>query len=612
MGRMYVKRHAVARGRKRYVYLRLVEAYRDESGRVRHRVLRTLGREDELKASGQLEQLAASFARLDPPPAGTRRHVGPLLLVGHYLHRLGLVGLIDDAAPMRGRAMLTHGEVIAALVANRLCAPAPLYDVAGWASSAALAELFGVPAGLLNDDRLGRALEALAPVAERVRGELALAAAGRCGADLSRLHLDMTAVRFTGGYTGSALVEKGWAADRTIARQVKTLQASTRAGVAVYYRGHPGASNEAPCLADALERIGALAPAGVVCVADSGFGYLGRLCAADAAGLRFVVPLRADTGWAERFHTNVDGGIHTLPTLGHCSKREQRLPAEQRTVWKGLLRGFDVDDEDTGATHRLRVAYIWSSEQAASVADARERALTKAEAALTRIRNGLGGRHYKTRKQVDDRVATIIGARITELITVTTGTAANGTPTIAWRRNPDTIAAASALDGLYAPATNLPDPPERPLNAGDVLDLYKDQWIVEQRHRDLKQTLHVRPIFLHNDDRIHALIAVIGIALLVYGLIEADLRGALGPDTPLPGLLPEHRDAVPTARAVLAAFTDLHATYTSSGLVLDRLTTVQRLILAHLDVPLPWPEIHSTTTTSKNPDHDPQQCGKRA
>ena len=160
---MYVKRHAVVRDGKRYVYLRLVEAYRDESGRVRHRVLRTLGREDELKASGQLEQLAASFARLDPPPAGTRRHVGPLLLVRHYVDRLGLVGLIDDAVPMRGRAMLTHGEVIAALVANRLCGPAPLYDVAGWASSAALAELFGVPAALLNDDRLGRALEALGP-----------------------------------------------------------------------------------------------------------------------------------------------------------------------------------------------------------------------------------------------------------------------------------------------------------------------------------------------------------------------------------------------------------------------------------------------------------------
>ena len=74
-----------------------------------------------------------------------------------------------------------------------------------------------------------------------------------------------------------------------------------------------------------------------------------------------------------------------------------------------------------------------------------------------------------------------------------------------------------------------------------MLTIYKEQWIVEQRHRDLKQTLRVRPVFVHNDDRIQALIAVVGIALLVFGLIEADLRRALGPDTPLPGILPEHR-----------------------------------------------------------------------
>jgi hypothetical protein len=608
---MYVKRHTVIKRGKRYVYLRLVRAYRDADGRVRHEVLRTLGREDELKASGQLEQLAASFARLDPPPVGTRRHVGPLLLVAHYLQRLGLVELVDDAVPMRGRAMLTHGEVISALVANRLCGPAPLYDVAGWASSAAMAELFSIPAGLLNDDRLGRALEALAPVAEQIRGKLALAAASRCSADLSRLHLDMTAVRFTGGYAGSALVAKGWAADRTIARQVKTMQVSTRAGVAVYYRPHPGGSNEAPCFADALERIRALAPPGVVCVIDSGFGHLSKLCAADAKGLRFVVPLRADTGWAGWFVADMPDGLDALAALDHCSARERRLPDDQRTVWKGALRDREVLDEDTGRIHRLRIAYIWSSEEAVSVADARERALTKAEDALARIRNGLGGRYYKTRKQVDDRVAKTIGHRIAEMITVTTGIDDQGKPTIAWHRNPHAITSASAHDGLYALATNLPDPTGRTLTALDVLDTYKDQWIVEQRHRDLKQTLHVRPIFLHNDDRIQALIAVIGIALLIYGLIEADLRAVLGPDTPLPGVLPEHRDAVPTARAVLAAFTDLHATYTNAGLILDRLTTVQRLILAHLDIPLPWPETHATPTTSKATDLNPQLCGKR-
>lgn len=50
---------------------------------------------------------------LDPPPVATPRHVGPLLLLAYDQDRL--VKLVDAAVPMRGRAQLTHGEVIAAL-----------------------------------------------------------------------------------------------------------------------------------------------------------------------------------------------------------------------------------------------------------------------------------------------------------------------------------------------------------------------------------------------------------------------------------------------------------------------------------------------------------------
>src|SRR6266536_3444466 len=429
---MYPRVKRVRRGARTYEYLQLVEGRRD-GAKVRQRVVANLGRLDELKASGQLDRWAGSWTRLDPPAAGTRRQVGPLLLVRHYLDRLGLAGLVDRAAPMRGRAQLTHGEVIAALVANRLSAPSPLYDVAGWASSAAMAELFDIPAMLLNDDRLGRALEALAPVAEHVRGELALAAAHRGGADLSRLHLDLTAVRFAGAYEDSSLVQKGWAADRSIARQVRTLQASNPQGVAVYLRPHTGSRSELPCFAEALDRLRELAPPGLVVVADSGVGYLALLCAADRAGLRFVVPLRADTGWAHAFTSDV-GALDRLADLDYCSARQQRLPPVDRTVWRGLLRPFAVTDPDTGTHHDLHVAYIWSSEEATSVAGGRARALQRAEAALAKVRNGLGGRYYKTRKQVDTKVAKLIGANLAGLLHVATGTRA-GKPTLTWHRD---------------------------------------------------------------------------------------------------------------------------------------------------------------------------------
>src|SRR5215216_3073403 len=98
---MFVKETTVRRGERAYTYVQLVEGYRDERGRVRQRVVANLGRKEALKESGQLEALAASFARLDPPMAGVRRDVGPLLLVRHFLAELDLVATIDRALPAK-------------------------------------------------------------------------------------------------------------------------------------------------------------------------------------------------------------------------------------------------------------------------------------------------------------------------------------------------------------------------------------------------------------------------------------------------------------------------------------------------------------------------------
>ena len=91
---------------------------------------------------------------------------------------------------------------------------------------------------------------------------------------------------------------------------------------------------------------------------------------------------------------------------------------------------------------------------------------------------------------------------------------------------------------------------------------------------------------------------MIGLALLVFGLIESELRRRLGEGLELPGLLGESRSARPTGRAVIAAFQGLGLTYTANGIELDRLTPTQRLILDLLDVSVPWPE-HAEPALSK-------------
>ena len=577
---MYVKRHAVRRGSKRYVYLRLVQAYRDEHGRVRHRVLKTLGREDELKASGQLEQLMGSFARLDPPLAGVRRDVGPLLLAGHFISELDLVAMVDRALPQRGRQQLSVGEAVAALVCSRLCSPSPLYDIAGWASGAALQELLGIPAVLLNDDRLGRALEILAVYAETLRGTLAARAIERFGVDAGRLHVDLTALRVCGAYEDSALVSHGWAQGQGVGRQVRVLQAATADGVSLYVRPEPGNAAEVSLVAQSLERLRGLSGPGGLLVLDSACGHPKTLCEIARADLQFIVPLRAQTGFRERFIADI--GADGLAAVRYVSQREQDIAPELRTRYRGALRDWEVTDPETSQTHRFRVAYIHSSEEHREIAAARERALTKAEQQLQRVKNGLGGRYYKTRKQVDTRVARIIAPNIEGLITTRTATR-HGKPTLTWARNHDAIAAAARTDGIYALATNLPG---KHLTAGQILRDYKGQQIVERRHRDYKQTLKVRPIFLHNDDRIYALTSIIGIALLIFGLIETETRKALT-DTEL---LPENRAAKPTGRNLLGVFQGLGLTYTHAGIELDRLTHTQRRVLELLDITPPWPE----------------------
>jgi hypothetical protein len=580
---VFVKETTVRRGERLYTYLQLVEGYRDAGGRVRHRVVANLGRKEALKESGQLDALAGSFARLDPPLVGVRREVGPLLLAWHFLRELDLVATVDRVLPARGRARLSVGEVAAALIASRLCSPSPLYDVAGWASAAAVQELFGIPAALLNDDRLGRGLEALAVHAEPLRGALAARAIERFGIDVGRLHVDLTTLRVAGAYESSALVAKGWGPDRRVERQVRALQATSADGVSVYVRPDPGDAAEVALIGASLERLRALAGPGLL-VCDAACGFPKTICQLAASGMRFIVPLRVATGFRERFLADV--GHPALRPLRYVAEREQRLPPARRTRYRGALRDWQLTDRQTGEPVCLRVAYVWSSEEAREVAAARERALLRAEQALERVRRGLGGRHYKTRRQVDDKVARILSGQIAGLISVATATR-GGRPTLSYRRDEPAIAAAAATDGIYALATNLPGR----LSAERVLGLYKAQQVVERRHRDYKQTLKVRPIFLHNDDRVHALVSLVGIALLIFGLIETELRKRLDGDQ-LPDLLPEGRAAKPTGRNILAAFQGLGLTYTPDGIRLDRLTTTQRRILEHLEIQPPWPEQH--------------------
>ena len=73
------------------------------------------------------------------------KRLGALPVVAQFGRRLRIAEIVDELCPVREVAWITHGEVIEALVANRLTAPAPLVRVEERAAAMAVEERAASP-----------------------------------------------------------------------------------------------------------------------------------------------------------------------------------------------------------------------------------------------------------------------------------------------------------------------------------------------------------------------------------------------------------------------------------------------------------------------------------
>ena len=584
---MFVRVQKVKQNGRLYEYVHIVEGFRDEDGKVRHRVVANLGRRDKLKDSGTLDNLAAAFTRLDPAPG--RYLVGALPIVVPMLERLDVAAIVDKACPMRGRAHLTHGEVIAALIANRLTSPRPLYDVAGWANDYGTNDWLGTPGALLNDDRLGRALDAVAPHIDDIASAVAFSAIGAYGADAARLHWDFTSVAFCGAYAtqdpDAPAVAFGHSSDRQGHRcQLKVAHASTASGIPLYGRVVNGGRHEGSETGELLETLRSFAsPRRLLLIADSALVTKANLAAADAAGTRFVSRLPRSFDYEADAMTQPDDAWQPLT---YVSERARRLPKDKRPTFRGAEGTIDMDGPDK-TTRTFRVLYVYGSEEQQAARTNRAKLLTRAEDTLATITRGLDKKPRQDPEAVERRVAKAVAkGRVGNWIRTTVHTDPDGNVTLTWHRDRKAIIDAEQRDGLYALVTNM-NPKQ--CSANRLLGLYKDQALAERAHHFLKGPLAVRPVFLKSNRRAAALVAVCSIAVLIYGLTENELRDAIAPARKLDVLLPEGRPARPTAENIFRAFDGLgyQRARTTNGLqdIPDPLTTAQQAILTALNIP---------------------------
>lgn len=531
----------------------------------------------------------ANQRRWDFGPPSVEKALGSLPVVADFCGRLGIATVVDELCPVRDIAIATHGEVIEALVANRLTSPTPLLRVQDWAQSWAVPEVFGVAAEALNDDRLGRALDAIAPQLDAIVGSVGARAIAGFGLDVSRLHWDMTSISLFGAYddvdADHVRPRYGKPKDRRPdLKQIQTgLAVTGDGGVPVLHRAFDGGAGEVNQVVGAMESLRSMAgERRFLLVGDSKLISYENLHAFFAAEVTFVAP--ASKHWVDSKMLAAQRVGDTVE-VDYVAERDADKPANERGRYHVREDAMVVAAKrKANPDLTLRRVFVWSSTRADAAKHARAKKLERARDDLARLERGLGSRHYPNADAVNARVAQIgRDRRVAAYLHATVGADERAKPTLAWSFDQVALDAEAATDGWYALLTNLKT---IEADAAEVLRRYKGQEAVERRYSDFKGPLAVAPMFLKNNRRIAALITIICLALLVYSLVEREVRNAIAPERTMRGLYPENRPARPTARMIFAALASMRLTPTSRGAppIVPRPNDVQLRLLRLLNV----------------------------
>jgi DDE family transposase len=485
---MYVRAKTVRHGDKAYEYLQLVEARR-EAGRNRQRVIATLGRLDQVSASGQLDRLIAGLARFsehlrvvpvdrgDALAARTAKSWGPALIFGRLWERQGLPGILGRLSAHRKFGFDVE-RVAFALALQRLVAPGSDRQSAGWLETI---EAPGFETIRLH--QMYRTVAALAALRGELERELFLA-----DRDLFSGGLDLVCIDTTSSYVyrehehDGTLRRRGYSRDkRPDLLQVVVCLAVDRRGWPVAWEVFPGNTADRPAFEAMVAKLRERFRIGRVCVvADR--GMIARDTLAYLTG--------HETPWD-----------YILGCRLRSDKAVRDIVLADPAPFRSLADGLEVKDVRLGERR-----YVVCRNPAEAERDARLR-----DGILDRLRATL--RHGPK---------AVVGNRgFARFLTMDKGALAIDAAA---------IEADARFDGIFVLNTNTEHP------AAEVAHLYKGLWRVERAFREVKSTLEVRPIYHQNDE------ACVGhlVAGFLALRLEVDLQrrlDAAGDVTPWPDLM---------------------------------------------------------------------------
>lgn len=504
------------------------------------------------------------------------RNLGPLGLVNPILEKMDIRRIVNLHCPPDPRLEIPVGDIIHALVANRICSPEPLLHVAEWAQHSGAEFLLGTPADALNDDRLARALDAVFLKRWNILGDIALHVAKQFKVGLAKLHYDPTSFHFTGEYDQQSdspslvpeirpfKIEIGRHArpgHRIKEAQVGVNLANDGKGpVPLFYHSADGSANGHIAVAKNLQHLlKYLKPKRLLTVTDRGcFNAEHAVRLVRQHHFNFI----SSVTWTDELAGLYDKAKLQLKESSFLSIKEKlkRRLGKPEETWERYFIGeipytitfeeeLPQDSEEKPAKKvtrkhsiRARLIFVYSTADMRVCRKTRAKYTERIKKGLVDIQRSVRNGFMKEIPAVHKRVNNLYGKKqarhyftydVKELTpsqirSLPPRRRGQRTPALkfSYHYHPSIAEKDADYDGIYAVATSLP---KKTHTTEQVFITFKEQHHIETAHHQWKAPLRLRPVFLKKATRIESLVFVQFLALMAFYLLQRLYRLAKGP-----------------------------------------------------------------------------------
>ena len=409
---------------------------------------------------------------------------------------------------------VSNGVAGAILILNRLIAPKPMYEIAKWVDeSTCIGDIYDLEKNCMNDDRIADELDAVNPHIGEMWAQIVSNAISIYKIPFEILFNDITSTYFEGVYTESDLIEYGYSRDqKPDKKQINIDINANSTGAPLCYKILSGKTSDKTTVVDNMEDI-------INTLKQTSLSKFRPLIVGDRAMLNDKI--------AVAYHERND--IDFLGTVQLTNAMKKMVASIQDNeykiidtmkgngLYKGCMRTWTFSFGGKSFTDNVLV--VNSEQKLLDDGKIRVKRIKQFLEILEDLKGKLNKTIYqkisKVEKRLEDLNKSNHGSKYIKTVVYQKET---GEIVLEYSTNEDKISEDKLLDGKYIIATNREN-----LSPKQMVEIYKSRDISEKDFEIVKDTLQLRPIFLHKDKRIESLIFFIMCSLLVYSILKLEL-----------------------------------------------------------------------------------------